>query len=339
MLACLVVAGAILVLAACGGSSNDKSSSSASGSAASVDDGTKITMWTRAATSAYSQLLVDAYNKGHKNQVKLTVIPTDSYQPKIAAAAGGNSLPDVLSADVVFAPNYASKGLLADLTSRVNALKFKDTLAPGHIKASTYEGKIYAVPHDIDLSAMFYNKVLFKKAGLDPEKPPTTVKEMVDAARKINALGGGVHGFYFGGNCGGCLLFTTWPMIWASGGTVLNDDGTQSTVNNPQAAQIYGLYKQMSADGIVDAQSKNEPGATWTAPFSSGKVGIQPEGATILGTSRRTRTCRSASRRSPAWTAASPRSSAVTCSASRPRARTPRRRGTSSPGRCRTRPR
>ena len=87
----------------------------------------------------------------------------------------------MLSADVVFAPNYASKGLLADLTSRVNALKFKDALAPGHIKASTYQGKIYAVPHDIDLSAMFYNKVLFKKAGLDPEKPPTTVKEMVDA--------------------------------------------------------------------------------------------------------------------------------------------------------------
>jgi multiple sugar transport system substrate-binding protein len=210
MLACLAAVGAILVLAACGGSSNDKSSSSSTGAgAASVDDGTKITMWTRAATSAYSQLLVDAYNKGHKNQVKLTVIPTDSYQPKIAAAAGGKSLPDVLSADVVFVPNYASKGLLADLTSRVNALKFKDALAPGHIKASTYEGKIYAVPHDIDLSAMFYNKVLFKKAGLDPEKPPTTVKEMVAAARKINELGGGVHGFYFGGNCGGCLLFTT----------------------------------------------------------------------------------------------------------------------------------
>jgi multiple sugar transport system substrate-binding protein len=284
VIACLVVAGALFALAACGGSSDKGSTASGGGSSGSVDDGSKITMWTRAATSAYSQLLVDAYNKTHKNQVKLTVIPTDSYQPKIAAAAGGHSLPDVLSADVVFVPNYSSKGLLADLTSRVNALKFKDALAPGHIKASTYQGKIYAVPHDIDLSAMFYNKVLFKKAGLDPEKPPTTVKEMVEAARKINALGGGVHGFYFGGNCGGCLLFTTWPMIWASGGTVLNEDGTQSTVNNPQAAEIYGLYKQMSADGIVDKQSKNEPGATWTAPFSSGKVGIQPEGATILGT-------------------------------------------------------
>ena len=117
VIACLVVAGALFALAACGGSSSDKSSTaSGGGSSGSVDDGSKITMWTRAATSAYSQLLVDAYNKTHKNQVKLTVIPTDSYQPKIAAAAGGHSLPDVLSADVVFAPNYASKGLLADLT-------------------------------------------------------------------------------------------------------------------------------------------------------------------------------------------------------------------------------
>ena len=161
---------------------------------------------------------------------------------------------------------------------------------------------------------MFYNKVLFKQAGLDPEKPPTTVKEMVDAARKINALGGGVKGFYFGGNCGGCQLFTTWPMIWASGGTVLNDDGTQSTVDNPQAAQVYCLCRQMYTDGIVGAVQERA-GPTWTAPFSSGKIGIQPEGATILGTIKENRTCRSASRRSPAWTAASPRSSAVTCSA------------------------
>ena len=90
VIACLVVAGALFALAACGGSSSDKSSTaSGGGSSGSVDDGSKITMWTRAATSAYSQLLVDAYNKTHKNQVKLTVIPTDSYQPKIAAAAGG----------------------------------------------------------------------------------------------------------------------------------------------------------------------------------------------------------------------------------------------------------
>ena len=131
VIAFLVVAGALFALAACGGSSDKSSTASGGGSSGSVDDGSKITMWTRAATSAYSQLLVDAYNKGHKNKVKLTVIPTDSYQPKIAAAAGGQLLPDLLATDVVFAPNYASKGASRRHHERVNALQFKDALAPG----------------------------------------------------------------------------------------------------------------------------------------------------------------------------------------------------------------
>ena len=62
VIACLVVAGALFALAACGGSSTRAPRPVAGGSSGSVDDGSKITMWTRAATSAYSQLLVDAYN-------------------------------------------------------------------------------------------------------------------------------------------------------------------------------------------------------------------------------------------------------------------------------------
>ncbi len=66
-------------------------------------------MWTRAATEAQSKLLVEAYNASHKNQVELTVIPTDNYAQKIATAAGGKALPDLFAADVVFAPNYTSQ--------------------------------------------------------------------------------------------------------------------------------------------------------------------------------------------------------------------------------------
>ena len=75
-----------------------------------IDDGTKITMWTRAATEARARPLVDAYNASHKNQVELTVVPTDDYQAKVGAAAGSDGLPDLFSADVVFMPNWTSPG-------------------------------------------------------------------------------------------------------------------------------------------------------------------------------------------------------------------------------------
>lgn len=56
------------------------------------DTGETITMWTRAATQTQSERLVKAYNDSHDNQVELTVIPTDNYQARIAAAAGGKNL-------------------------------------------------------------------------------------------------------------------------------------------------------------------------------------------------------------------------------------------------------
>jgi multiple sugar transport system substrate-binding protein len=273
-----VVLAGVLTLAAC----QSAPSGSSAGDTGSADDGTTITMWTRSPTQAFTQSLVDAYNAGHENKVRLTAFPADSYQQKVGTAAGGKDLPDVLAADVVYAPNYASKGLYLDITARVNELSFKDTLAPAHMKVAEFDGKNYSVPHDIDLSAIFYNKVLFERAGLDPDKPPTTLAEMVADAKKIQALGGGVSGYFFGGACPGCQLFTSWPMIWASGGEVLNEAGTASTIDNPEAAQVYSMLRQLYADGVVPKSAKNESGPTWGQLFSEGKVGIQPQGATVL---------------------------------------------------------
>jgi len=52
-----------------------------------VDDGTQLTLWTRAATQVRVDALVQAYNASHKNQVTATYVVTDEYQTKIGAAA------------------------------------------------------------------------------------------------------------------------------------------------------------------------------------------------------------------------------------------------------------
>lgn len=273
-------ASAALVLAAC----QSAPSGSSGNDTGATDDGTTISMWTRAPTAAFTQALVDAYNGSHRNKVQLTVIPADSYQQKVGTAAGARQLPDVLAADVVYAPNYASNGVFLDLTARVDELPFKDDLAPAHVKAATRDGRIYGVPHDIDLSAVFYNKVLYTRAGLDPEKPPTTLDQLYEHARRIDAIGGDVQGYFFGGACPGCILFTTWPMIWASGGTVLNDEGTASTIDNAQAEGVYALYRRMFQEGLVPQSAKNENGPTWTQEFLEGRIGIQPMGSTALQT-------------------------------------------------------
>jgi multiple sugar transport system substrate-binding protein len=259
-------------------------SACSSGSAPAADSGPKeLTMWTRAATQTQSKAFVDAYNKSHENQIKLTVIPTDDYQAKVGAAAGSKSLPDIFASDVVFVPNYTSQGLYMDITDRIDGLPFADKLAQSHIKTGTLEGKKYVVPHTMDLSVLFYNKDLYKKAGLDPEKPPTTLAEFDQQARAVDKLGGKVNGTYFGGNCGGCMVFTGFPWLWGAGQSVMNEEGTSANLASPEAKELYKTYRGFAADGIAGPGTADETGATWTAPFPDGNIGVMPMPSTTLG--------------------------------------------------------
>ena len=47
------------------------------------------------------------------------------------------------------------------------------------------DGKYYALPTAVRSLALFWNKALFKEAGLDPERPPATLDELVDYAKKL----------------------------------------------------------------------------------------------------------------------------------------------------------
>jgi multiple sugar transport system substrate-binding protein len=269
-----------LTAAACG------SGGGSGGSTQPANGPVTITMWTRAATQTQSERLVAAYNKSHKNQVKLTVIPTDNYQPRIAAAAGAKQLPDVFAADVIFVPNYTSQGLFMDVSERIAALPYKAGLAPSHMKLGTLDGRQYTLPHTLDLSVWFWNKDLYAKAGLDPEKGPKTLKEFAEQATTIqDKLGkdGKVHGTFFGGNCGGCYVFTFWPSVWAAGAQVMNAEGTTSLNDQPAMTEVFKIYHDLYAKKATGPTAKEEQGPTWTGFFPKGEIGVMPMPSTTLG--------------------------------------------------------
>src|SRR5690606_21471469 len=156
--------------------------------------------------------LLEAVTRTPKNQVQLTVVPTDNYQARTAAAAGAGQLPDIFAADVIFVPNYVSQGLYLDITDRIATLPYKDSLAPSHMRMGTLDGRQYTLPHTLDLSVWFWNKDLYEKAGLDPEQGPKTLKEFAEHATAVqDELGkdGEAHGTFFGSSrrwcwCSGC---------------------------------------------------------------------------------------------------------------------------------------
>lgn len=265
-----------LGLTACGGDSGtDEPTSAASIPAEGLDDGTELTMWTRAPLERQAKNAVDAYNASHKNQVKLEILPNDDVEGKVGGAIQTDTLPDILAGDVVRIPYWVQQGVFTDVTAQIDALD-TDNLQEGHIDAGTIDGKKHTLPFVTDISVMVWNKDLYTEAGLDPEKGPTTVDEFLTQAKAVAGLNkSGVAGSYLAGQSGGALVFTLFPMLWASGQEVLNEDGTQANLATDEAKQVFDAYNQLAKlPNGLGAGSKEETGATWTAPFQEGNIGV-----------------------------------------------------------------
>ncbi|WP_229073310.1 sugar ABC transporter substrate-binding protein [Actinoplanes sp. DH11] len=281
--------GLVATMAACGGGDDEAGGASAAVTAEGTDDGSELTLWTRAPLELQAKALVEAYNKSHKNQVKLTIVPNDDYVAKVGAAAGSGDLPDLFAADIVYVPNWTKAGLFSDMTERIGLLPYADKINQGHVTAGTYEDKKYVLPFVLDLSVMFWNKKLYQEAGLDPEKGPTTLDEYREHALAIQKLNKpDTYGTYFGGNCGGCGVFTWFPMVWASGEEVMDAEGTKSLLDGAAAQKVYATFRQMQEGGAIHPGSKDDTGATWVAAFQEGKIGVMPYPATLLPTAAKT---------------------------------------------------
>jgi ABC-type glycerol-3-phosphate transport system substrate-binding protein len=127
-----------------------------------------------------------------------TYAPSEVYRDKVRAAAGGKLLPEVYSplGDKRELAAFIKSGYIADLTPAMDKGWRKDfyakPLAQNTFDASNEFGVapgVYGVPLDVSAIEIFYNKDLFKQAGLDPENPPQTWDEFIAAGKKLRSAG------------------------------------------------------------------------------------------------------------------------------------------------------
>ena len=246
---------------------------------ADPDNGAVMTMWARNTSNNLAQGIVDAYNSSHKNQINLTIVPNEVYPQKVATAAVAGGLPDLLASDVVYSPNYVEQGLLQDITDRLEALPFYDSLSPAHGEAASLDGDIYGAPFIADSSIILYNKTLFAAAGLDPEKGPTDYDEIYTYAKAVQELDlPDTYGFYFGGNCPGCNAYTMFGNLAAADEKPFLDDGATANLDTEAMEETLALYKRLWDDGLVAPSAETEDGPNWNTLFNEGKIGILPRG-------------------------------------------------------------
>ncbi len=113
----------------------------------------------------------------------------DDTVTKIQTAIQGGTPPDVFVNLATQRFTMADTGMAMPLDDLIasdeDGKEFIQDFLPGFMEDSYVDGKIYSIPFQRSTEIMYYNKELFKKAGLDPEKPPTTWDEMLEYAKKL----------------------------------------------------------------------------------------------------------------------------------------------------------
>jgi len=130
--------------------------------------------------------LIEEFQKKHPNiTVKQTNFPYDQYNEKVATLVPAGKGPDIINLYYGWLPKYVSSGYLQPLPeSAFSDEQIRKEFFP-FVDTAKFNGKYYAIPTAVRTLALFYNKDLFVKAGLDPAKPPTTWTELVETGKKL----------------------------------------------------------------------------------------------------------------------------------------------------------
>jgi multiple sugar transport system substrate-binding protein len=114
-----------------------------------------------------------------------THFPYEQYRTKVAAAIPAGEGPDVVQLFYGWLDEYRKAGLLQPLSKEAfDPAQIEKDFFP-MVQAMKAEGQYWAMPTAVRSLALFWNKRLFKEAGLDPEKPPQTNEELLAMAQKL----------------------------------------------------------------------------------------------------------------------------------------------------------
>src|SRR5918997_6679419 len=161
--------------------------------------------WWHAQTGGNNEVIVRLSEEFNKTQKDYRVVPSykgnypDTMNAGIAAFRAGNA-PHIMQVfEVGTATMMSAKGavkpvyqLMQEAGEKFDPQAYLPAITGYY---STSKGEMLSFPFNSSSTVMWYNKDAFRKAGLDPDKPPKTWPEVFEAAKKLKAAGHATCGF------------------------------------------------------------------------------------------------------------------------------------------------
>lgn len=231
------------------------------------------------------QALFDKYTAISGLKVEVTA-PIE--EDKILPALTGSNPPDILvlsGGDL--AKSFYKEKLIDELSGMIKAgnIDMADMFDAPLTQCQQGE-LIVCLPWGTDAYALFWNKDLFEAAGLDPEKPPSTMEELVEFAEKLTIVGadGKLEQVGF-------IPDHSWShtdlYVRNFGGFWYSDDGSKLTVNSQPMIDALTWQQQFYTKyGVKNLQAFSSGFGEYgspDAPFYAGKVAMMVEGEWQVG--------------------------------------------------------
>jgi len=202
-----------------------------------------------------------------------------STNQKFFSAVAAGTPPEVIFVDGPQVASWAEWGALEPLTERVKAagIKRSDYFRPCW-RQNFYRGQVWALTFCADPNFGFvWNKEAFRKAGLDPERPPRTIAELDAYAEKLTRTENGelsAIGLIPWAQYGAANSMYTWG--WAFGGRFFDYRHNKVTATDPHVVNalkwMCSYAKKYDVTKIASLQQGF--GAAEQNPFYTGKVAM-----------------------------------------------------------------
>lgn len=231
--------------------------------------------------------LVDTFNQQHKGKIKVTLSYKGQYDTALASYKNASSQqrPNLMQMYDV------GTRYMIDSKTVVPIQSFLDTdgasasdIQPNIAGYYTVDKKLYSMPFNTSMPLLYINREAFKKAGLDPDRPPTTLDEIRTAAEKIKKTSGETVRYGFGATLYG-WFFEQWDAI--ANQTLCNADNgrtgraTKATLATDTNVKLLTWWRKMVDDGLAMKLDSNTDNGD--AAFASGTVAMALESTGSLG--------------------------------------------------------
>ena len=233
-----------------------------------TESGTVVRFWQFWDVAVIAPIIAEFEKQNPGLRVEVEQLTWATGLEKIQAALASGTQPDVCELGSTWLPRFSYEGVLEDLTPVYEAERDSFLMWD----SALYNGRVYGLPWVQGSRVLFVNRDLFRRAGLDPDRPPQTWDELLEASKRIGALGEGIYGF--GQNIGEkyVLYKKFMAFAWGNGGDVFDEHGN-IVVNSPAMLEALEFYLKLAPHSLQEKQEVLDQ------YFKTGRLGMQISGA------------------------------------------------------------